>query len=76
MSHDINTRFYVAKVEREGALKKLSRVLYTHCAVDASLVNSITDKRISALVSRSVISVARSKGHWLALIHDFRSDSG
>jgi hypothetical protein len=39
MSHDINTRFYVAKVERGVAPQKLSRVLYTHRAMDASAVN-------------------------------------
>lgn len=76
MSHDINTRFYVAKIERDGALKKRSRVLYTHCAVDASVVSLLPNWCISALGSRSVISVTLSDIHLLALIHDFRSDSG
>ncbi|CAH1583320.1 hypothetical protein THOD04_250044 [Vibrio owensii] len=32
MSHDINTRFYVAKVEREGTLKKIkSGIVYPLC---------------------------------------------
>lgn len=39
MSHDLNTRFYVAKVERSSTLKKISRVLYTQCPADASVVH-------------------------------------
>ncbi|CAK6712655.1 hypothetical protein HORM4_1240034 [Vibrio harveyi] len=49
--------------------------MYTHCAVDASVVSLLTNRHISALGSRSVISVTLSDIHWLALIHDFRSDS-
>ncbi|MBE3705009.1 hypothetical protein HJ207_20900 [Vibrio parahaemolyticus] len=79
MSHDLNTRFYVAKVERSSTLKKISRVLYTQCPADASVVHQSKKSEqgtIPARLSRSVMAIPASNPVRLALIHDFRSDSG
>lgn len=78
MSHDLNTRFYVAKVERSSTLK-ISRVLYTQCPADASIVHQSKKSEqgtIPARLSRSVMAIPASNPVRLALIHDFRSDSG